>query len=144
MNDIKQFKLTSGEEIICDVLEYPDDDEDVADIVVKNAYVIFMYGQTPDGTRTYSMRPWMMMQDDPDNMMVLNSNHVVGEANPSEKLIEHYAKVVMHDHSPESNADDLAERLANYIRQLREGGNDPSSDSDTPTNIVSFPRRILH
>jgi len=142
MNDIKQFKLASGEEIICDVLEYPD--EDIADMVVKNAYVIFMYGQTPDGTRTYSMRPWMMMQDEPDNLMVLNSNHVVGEANPSEKLIEHYARVVMHDHQPENNADDMAEKLANYIKQLREAGSDPSSDSDTPTNIVKFTGRVIH
>lgn len=142
MNDIKQFKLTSGEEIICDVVEYPDDD--VADMVVKNAYVIFMYGQQIDGTRMYSMRPWMMMQDEPDNIMVLNSNHVVGEANPSEKLIEHYAKVVMHDHSPESSSDDMAEKLANFIKSLREASNDPSSDSDTPTNVVKFTGRVIH
>ena len=145
MKDIKQFKLTSGEEIICDVLEYPDDE--MADIVIRNAYVIFIYGQTPDGIRTYSMRPWMMMQEESDNMVILNSNHVVGEANPTEKLIEHYAKVMMHDRSTEKDSDGMVEKLANYIKHLREianAGTDLASDSDAQGNIVKFPGRILH
>lgn len=145
MNDIKQFKLTSGEEIICDVLEYPD--EEMSDMVIKDAYQVYMHAQTPDGTRMYTMRPWMLMQeasDSNDNIVVLNSNHILAEANPSSKMVEHYAKVIVHDNSPETTQEDMAEKLAAFINQLRNAVINPASDSDVPTNIVSFPGRTVH
>ena len=69
------------------------------------------------------------------------------EANPTEKLIEHYAKVMMHDRSTEKDSDGMVEKLANYIKHLREianAGTDLASDSDAQGNIVKFPGRILH
>jgi len=50
----------------------------------------------------------------------------------------------MHDHAPESTNDEMAEKLASFIKQLREAANDPSSDSDTPNNVVKFTGRVIH
>ena len=145
MNDIKQFKLTSGEEIVCDVIEYPDDE--LADIVVKNVYQIYMHASSPDGARLYTMRPWMMMQSDPDSLVILNSNHIVGEANPSEKMIEHYAKVMIYDNGGEeqNGNDEMAEKLAAYLKMIRDAAAEAMPDSDVPvTNVVTFPGRTIH
>jgi hypothetical protein len=40
MNEIKHFKLSNGEEVVCDVVEWPDVDGDSPDIVVRNCFKI--------------------------------------------------------------------------------------------------------
>jgi hypothetical protein len=40
MNEIKHFKLSNGDEVVCDVVEWPDIDGDSPDIVVRNCFKI--------------------------------------------------------------------------------------------------------
>ena len=57
MNEIKHFKLTNGEEIVCDVIEWPDVDGDSPDIVVRNAFKIITSGLShQDNIRYYQFR----------------------------------------------------------------------------------------
>ena len=65
MNEIKQFKLSNGDEIVCDVVEWPDVDGDSPDIVVRNVFKIVVAGvkSSKDSIRYYQFRPWMVHQD---------------------------------------------------------------------------------
>ena len=79
MNEIKQFKLSNGDEIVCDVIEWPDVDGDSPDIVVRNCFKIVVAGvkSSGDNIRYYQFRPWMVHQDEPDMFQVINGNHII-------------------------------------------------------------------
>lgn len=146
--EIKQFKLSSGEEIVCEVLEWPDADEDIADIVVRNIYKIVAIDQTVSGNRYYTFKPWMVFQDEPDMFQTVNINHVIGEANPSQKLLEQYFNILKGELSEESEAarEELEKKLADYIHNLRQMVNQQVGSSDSgEENVIKFPGgRTIH
>jgi hypothetical protein len=146
--EIKQFKLSSGEEIVCEVIEWPDVDEDVAEIVVRNIYKIIAIDQTVSGNRYYTFKPWMVFQDEPDMFQTININHVVGEANPSQKLLEQYFTMIKGELSEDSEAarEELEKKLADYIHNLRQMVNQQVGSSDSgEENVIKFPGgRTIH
>lgn len=146
--EIKQFKLSSGEEIVCEVIEWPDVDEDVAEIVVRNIFKIVAIEQTVSGNRYYTFKPWMVFQDEPDMFQTINMNHIIGEANPSQKLLEQYFNILKGELSEDSEAarEELEKRLADYIHNLRQMVNDQVGSSDSgEENIIKFPGgRTVH
>lgn len=146
--EIKQFKLSSGEEIVCEVLEWPDADEDIADIVVRNIYKIVAIDQTVSGNRYYTFKPWMVFQDEPDMFQTININHVIGEANPSQKLLEQYFNILKGELSEESEAarEELEKKLADYISNLRKIVSEQVGSSDSgEENVIKFPGgRTIH
>ena len=89
---IRQFKLTNNDEVICEVLEW--DSADNAAILVKGALRILNFDDFSKGVRLFAFRPWMGMQDDPDIFLTINAAHIVGEVSPSENIIKHYSKTV--------------------------------------------------
>ena len=66
MTDIKQFKLTNNDEIICQVLQY--DDADNAAMVVRGTMRIIAAEDYTRGVRFYAFRPWMGFTDGPDEL----------------------------------------------------------------------------
>ena len=82
--EIKQLKLVTGEEIICRVV-----DEDDVDIVIKDALLI-VCRYTDDNNRYYSFRTFMTYQDDPDALVVIKANKLVGYCNPTNELIREF------------------------------------------------------
>ena len=146
--EIKQFKLSSGEEIVCEVLEWPDADEDIADIVVRNIFKVVAIDQTVSGNRYYTFKPWMVFQDEPDMFQTININHVIGEANPSQKLLEQYFNILKGELSEESEAarEELEKKLADYISNLRKIVSEQVGSSDSgEENVIKFPGgRTIH
>ena len=146
--EIKQFKLSSGEEIVCEVIEWPDVDEDMAEIVVRNIYKIIAIDQTVSGNRYYTFKPWMVFQDEPDMFQTININHVVGEANPSQKLLEQYFTMIKGELSEDSEAAraELEKKLEDYINNLRQMVNQQVGSKDSgEENVIKFPGgRTIH
>ena len=92
MTDLKQFKLTNDEEIICEVLQW--DDPDNAGMVVRGAMRIISAEDYNRGVRFCAFRPWMVFNDNPEELQTLNAAHIIGEMNPSKPLIGHYLKTI--------------------------------------------------
>jgi hypothetical protein len=139
MNEIKHFKLSNGDEVVCDVIEWPDVDGDSPDLVVRNCFQICTSKIKGDGMRYYQFRPWMIYQDDPESFQIINGNHIIGEANPPSELIEQYYKAASAENL---TSEDIQEKLTQYIDNLREAF---TGDSDTGNKIVVFPGRTkLH
>lgn len=141
MTEIKQFKLSSGEEIICDVVQWPDIENDEIDIIVKNVFKIIAIDSQVSGDRYYTFRPWMSFQDEDDMLQLINQGHVVGEANPSEKLLEHYVTAVKGSSTSDDNRQEIEKKLEEYISNLRSmvEARLTEDDSDIDSKIIKFP-----
>lgn len=132
---IRQFKLTNGDEIVCDVVEWPDVDDDHNGLIVRNAYKIYMLNTlNPTENRYYQFRPWLVYQDNKEYFQVLNADHIIAEATPADELLVHYYKIV-------NNIDD--DNLEEKIDKLKEILSEFMSDSDSG-NLIKFPGKKLH
>lgn len=89
--ELRQFKTTSGEEVICEVMQWAEGYE--SEVLVKNAMKLVLQ-EPSDGVKYYSFRPWMVYQEHPDDIIVLNMNNVVGIGFPPETLLEQYFSAV--------------------------------------------------
>ena len=88
--EYKQFKLTNGEELICELVAAGDEDS-TADVIVRRAMKIVVSDDLEENIRYYTLKPWMSFMDDTQELVALNSVHIVGEAKPSETMMIHYA-----------------------------------------------------
>jgi len=88
----KQFKLTNGDEMICELVE--DSDEDNVEIVVRKAMKIIVSDDLDAGVRYYTLKPWVSFQDHTNDLVVINSMHVVAEAIPSEIILPYYKSAI--------------------------------------------------
>ena len=91
--DIKQFKLTNNDEIICEVLEWNSTD-DIADVVISKALKIICIEDYHRGVKFFALRPWMAFQDDAESLQSLNSAHIVVACNPTKDVLRHYKACV--------------------------------------------------
>tara|TARA_B100000768_G_C11141945_1_gene316471 strand:+ start:242 stop:640 length:399 start_codon:yes stop_codon:yes gene_type:complete len=92
MNDIRQFKLVDGSEIVCDVLEWNSDDTE--EVVIRNALVI-QY-MMKDDYRMCSMRPWMLQQVQHNMIQILNAGHITVDAHPARETLDNYMETVRY------------------------------------------------
>ena len=83
-NDIRQLKLASGEEILCEVVQWAEGED--FEILVRKAMRLIMM-ENPDGMKYYAFRPWMVYQESNEDLLIINSTHVVGMGFPTESLI---------------------------------------------------------
>lgn len=117
IQELKHFKLSNGDEIVCDVIEWPEDES--ADIVVRNCYQLIAYGQAKDGIRYYQFRPWMVYQDDPEFFQVINNNHIIAEANPPHDLVEQFVRVVSENFEADEATSHLDAKIDEYMESLK-------------------------
>ena len=141
IKEVKQFKLSNGDEIVCDVVEWPDYDQDVSDIVIRNAFQLIGYGPNKEGISYYQFKPWMVYQDDPAFVQVLNNNHIIAEANPPEELLEQFVRILQENASPEDIKDYADKKLEEYIDKLEAQS---LKDEKEEPNIIPFKPKIVH
>ena len=163
--NIKQFKLTNNEEIICEVIEW-DTGDDVGDIVVKRALKVIAVEDYQKGCKFFAFRPWMSFQDDPMSLQTVNSSHIIVTSNPSPDLLKHYKaclRAISHDikkfgdrRKTYANLDDIQDAIKDltddemdrfleekYGKMAEDSGTGP--DSNSGGNIIKFkPKGTLH
>lgn len=132
MNDIKQFKLTSGEEIICEVIEWAT--EQYSDIVTRRCFMI-KTAFDKDGIRFYSFRPYMALQEGPEMYITMNNNHIISEGNPDETLVKHYRDAVRASEMTESEVEEKLDELVNRMREMQD---------DSDGNVITFRKPVIH
>jgi len=137
LTNIKQFKLSNGEEVICEVVEWSD--EEHSDLVIRRALKLNVYDDDTKGVRYYHFKPWMMMQEGDEMFMTLNINHIISEANPTAKVIANYMEAVKNANLTE---EEIAAKIEEHIAKMRAQVEEISyahEDSDY-ANILMFPR----
>lgn len=91
--NFRQLKLSNCEEIVAEIIQW--DNESDAAIIVRAAFKI-LAAEAPDGYRYFGFRPWMMYCEDPEHLMTINSDQVIGECYPAANLLEQYLKTVQN------------------------------------------------
>lgn len=88
--NVRQLKLITGEEILCDLVtsEFNEYDEEI--LFVKCAYSLISTEDFQEGVRFYTFRPFMMHQYETDKLLALNSGAVICAVIPDKKVIEQY------------------------------------------------------
>lgn len=129
--DLRQFKLNNDDEIICEVVEWNDEEHDT--MVVRKAMKIVTVDDMETSMRYYTFRPWMSMNTNPDTLHVLNSYHILAESQPSPVAEEYFYDIIkeMKNHDDEKDDDGIF-RLSEM-----------KQDSDR-TDLIEFNKEIVH
>ena len=129
--NITQFRLSNGDEIICEVLDEPEGED--YNLVVRNAMQIVTMDVAPN-VRYFSFRPWMVYQLDTNYMQLLNYNHIVGEAKPDPLMSEQYIKAIeIEKNSARETRSDIDKRLQEIMDKIDKEERDSSS-----SNVIQF------
>tara|TARA_Y100000385_G_scaffold18218_1_gene18240 strand:- start:461 stop:952 length:492 start_codon:yes stop_codon:yes gene_type:complete len=86
--NVKQFKLTNNDEIVCEVAAWNDEETD--EIVIKKALKIVSVEDYSRGIRFFALRPWIAFQDDPEELQSLNSTHIIVTSSPTKSMLKYY------------------------------------------------------
>jgi len=129
MSDVRQLKLTSGEEIICQVLEWVD--EEAGDIVIRHAYKLHTIDDDARGYRFFNIKPWMTMQEGDDMFVTMNVMNIIAEAKPNEKIEKQFWQAVKHSNMTE---EELQQKVDDYISKMKE-----AAEKFDEENIIMFP-----
>ena len=164
LSNVMQFKLTNGEEIICQVVDWPEDDD--TDYIVHNALLLMQ--QIVNGTRTkYMFKPWFTMAEKSDQYISISKEQIVACVYPNEILNVEYinAKREMYYRSrskqiepasPPSSMNDplnynekdeqkkfeeMQKEILALIDEIEKSNelDEMHSDSDSPSNVIKFP-----
>lgn len=138
--DLAQFKTTSGAEIVCEVVEWPDSDS--TQLIARN--VMSIESVDLEVEKVYMFRPWIHFLDSNDELTVLNVDHIISINTPNKYLAKQYRFAVkeMHANAAIRNAEyDLAnsERMKR-LRQITGLDPQPMDDSSSSSNVISFPK----
>jgi hypothetical protein len=146
MHDISQFKLTCGDEIICEVMEWPDSEGDYILRNVMSLTITFDDNYIP----RYSLRPWMTYIDSPTELITVSKNHVMASAFPNEFFITEYEQSILELKIMRKKRDaynklleqENEKKLKESVdRVMKEMGMKDSSDDleDDYDNVILFP-----
>lgn len=154
MLETKQFKLSNGNEIICEVISWPD--EDVSEIVARNVIQIMTienpryHMQDEDATqRCYIFRPWMMYNDGENDIQLINPDHVLSTAKPSPEMLNEYTVSVfemsraseerrnMYFDAAQERENELMNEIFGNVLNSREGKQKTNDSSES--NLIQFP-----
>lgn len=153
---LRQIKLTSGDEIVCEILDYGYGEEDDVDnfMAVRNPFRLVAVESPRDNVRYYAFRPFMMYQGDGEHVQMLNPSHVVSECTPTRHLIEEYMKAVDDHNSAEEtqvlkSLDETKKAMNEYYDKVQEEAikryrktheyDEITFDSGGEGNIIKFP-----
>ena len=91
-----QLKLISGEEIACEVIDFPLDDND--DFIIKNALILIRNSGNPEEAQ-YIFKPWIAMVESDDDYICLASDKILALCEPNRSFVREYnvAKSQLHN-----------------------------------------------
>lgn len=94
--NLRQFKLSNLEEIICEVVSWPEKDGEP--LLIRKALKIYAIDDGfEDGQSTmryYTFKPWVLINNDVDSVHFLNRNHIISESKPTTIAVNYFVDVV--------------------------------------------------
>ena len=135
-----RFKLANYDEIMCEVVEYHEEDDA---IVIRRTMKMVQMDNMANGTRYYAFRPFMMYQMTKEAFQIINCMHIISEANPNQDLILEYFKAIetaMEDEGGAGeNMDDMRSKYNAFVKKQHEIlMSDIDVDSEAGSNIIKF------
>jgi hypothetical protein len=142
-DNVRQFVLVSGDEIVCEVVEW--DAEDSEEIVVRNMYKIISIEVSSEGIRYHTFRPFMCMQNDEMMFQTLNPYHIMSTAIPAKSMIDQYETNLSLN---KESFEEVKKELDDRIRELKERfgiDDEEEPEIDPDSKVIKFtPKDKLH
>ena len=138
--EIRQFKLANDDEIMCEVVEYHEEDDA---IVIRKTMKMVQMDNMANGTRYYAFRPFMMYQMTKEAFQIINCEHIIAEANPNQDLILEYFKAIEtameEEGGAKENMDDMRNKYNAFVKKQHEIlMSEVDVDSAAGSNIIKF------
>jgi len=130
MSDIRQMKLFSGEEILCDLIDVENEYEEGEVFVIRAAYLLISKEDFENNMRYYTFRPFMMHIMDPSHVLLLNSASVICIASPHNTVLEQY----MH-HIQLVRNELKDEEIEDHLEKMAE-------ESDRDNGVIPFKPKL--
>lgn len=121
--NIKQIRLSSGEEIVCEVVENLEEE-----LIVRYAFSIVKFDASIDLTY-YMFKPFMVYQDSPLGLVIISVFHIMAIATPTQKMLDQYTYAVETLKKEEDSAEDT------QISYAFDSGS---------SNVIRFDRSKIH
>lgn len=142
--DLAQFKLTNGSEVVCEIMEWPDNDDN--QMIVRNVMTILTM-EYQDGDRAYQFRPWIQFLDGDKDYVIMNSEHIISINKPSEYLTDQYFSAVNETHQNakarrRAHKKDKLEglkRVAEAMERVLRKKQEEPEELEYEDNIIYFP-----
>jgi hypothetical protein len=144
--DFAQFKLASGHEIVCEVLEWCDPaTPDSKEIIIKNVMQIVNGQVNESGESIFMFRPFVNFCEGEKEYMVMDMRHVITVNRPNKHLAAEFIYAVEEMNAIAQDRDDeVAEAEAEFAKNLDKNNarlaasmkRVMSKDGD---NVVQFP-----
>tara|TARA_R100001369_G_scaffold29523_1_gene53168 strand:- start:58 stop:489 length:432 start_codon:yes stop_codon:yes gene_type:complete len=132
-DDLRQLILSNGQEVLCEVIQWPDIDMDDSEVmIVRQAAKIIIQENFKEGTRWFTFRPFMTYQDDNNSMVSLMPYHIMSIGHPSALLKKQYKKYIK---LMRAEFDEVNDPLAYHSESDIDITN---MDSDSFDNILPF------
>ena len=134
--DVRQIVLSNGQEILCEVIQWPDIDVDDSEVmIIRKAAKIIIQENFKEGTRWFTFRPFMTYQDDNSSLCSLMPYHIISIGHPSNILEKQYQKYVsLMIQELEQKQEENSDTLSDFIDT---SDYDIDSDADLD-NILPF------
>jgi hypothetical protein len=161
--EYRQFKLTNGEEMICELISTDPEGDSTADVIVRRAMKIVVTDDMENNIRFYTLKPWMSFIDDSLDLVALNSIHIVGEATPSSTVMRHYAAALadvdkynkvkdigltfqeIEEKMKELSEEEMDAFLQQKFDELDSNMKNDGDDSGDTNNVIKFtPKGTIH
>ena len=165
---IQQFMMANGDEIICEIVQWPENEEQ--DVIIRKVLKINSSESYITGTKYYSLRPWMAFFDNMNLLYMLNPLHVVCQIEPSDDLKSLYLETLQmiaedlmdgkhkmvksdgHRLAEKKAAEEIMRNNSNLFESLideqynMDFRNSQDSAEEKMSNIVSFrkPKGTIH
>tara|TARA_B100000941_G_C28433292_1_gene515460 strand:- start:93 stop:527 length:435 start_codon:yes stop_codon:yes gene_type:complete len=128
--NVKQFKLSDGEEIIAEIIE--DHEEE---IILRTPLRVIRIDVNFEKT-LYTFKPWMTYVEATDHFVSLNDYHIMSATHPHEELLTQYKKALKKIRELENNPDYMKPSEEDVGTSLEDY--DPESLDSNSSNIIDF------
>ena len=142
LDSIRQFKLSSGDELLCEVIEW--DDAENAELIVRHCFEVRKCENEQLNARYYAIRPYMSFQVGPHHVLSLNSDQILMSGLPSSEMVKQYKIAIKNNEIPDEELDEKLD-LDDRFKQLKDFLDSMDSDDSSDPNVITFPsNRKIH
>ena len=132
MSEVKQMKLLSGEEILCDLVDIQWSEEEGEAMIIRAAYLLVSSEDFENGLRYYTFRPFMMHINDPSHILLLNSAAVICMTTPHDNVEVQYRNYIESVRKEEREKNPIEDFLDKMLEE----------DGPTDDKVVTFKPKL--
>jgi len=145
-NNLVHLRMSSGDEVICEVMEWPSDDN--SEMIVRNAMTL-SYSYDEEFAQIFGLKPWFTFLENYNEYVIIDTNKVMATAKPNKAFITEYVDAVaqMHQLGVKRKRDaqrETIEQEKRFLEALEMMQSKLGSKDSSSTNVISFPDKTIH